>query len=193
MDFVLVGFGIGALLILAGRAVRSYGPRLRRQQLDPSNPFPEFVAGLTWRRTCRGAGLVTVLAGFVLCGLTLLLLASNASDRSGMVIIGLSCLAMPLGAGIWAVLFHHPEWRSAARRPSAAGRKPGGVEGRYDAALASWPAVRSTARRRSGKWPPARVAADASRPGGAPDRKAERDHQGMVAERSPEIVQPEPR
>lgn len=139
---MLLGFGVGALLILTGRAVRAYGPRYRRQQLDPGVPFATFASGLIWRRSCRGGGLVATLAGVFLCLLTLFLLFAGVSDRSGMVIVVFSLLGTLIAVGIWALLFSRPEWRRAERSPVVApveSRRDPAADPRFDAAAASWP------------------------------------------------------
>lgn len=153
MDFVLLGFGMGALLILAGRAVRTYGPRYRRRQLDHDAPFSIFSAGLAWRRACRGAGLIAALAGALLCVLTLFLLLAGFSDRSGMVVVLFILLALAIGAGIWAVLFVRPEWRSATRPPAVAHvRRDTAASTKRNSAVATWP-DRSTSAQSSGNGP----------------------------------------
>ncbi len=157
MDFVLLGFGVGALLILTGRAVRAYGPRYRRQQLDTAVPFATFSAGLTWRRICRGGGLVATFAGVFLCLLTLFLLVAGVSDRSGMVIVVFSLLGTLIAVGIWALLFSRPEWRRAERSPVVApveSRRDPAAGARFDAA-ASWPVAAAATDDDSGSRPAA--------------------------------------
>ncbi|HEV2107165.1 MAG TPA: hypothetical protein VGR16_02790 [Thermomicrobiales bacterium] len=156
MDFVLLGFGIGALLILCGRAVRTYGPRAKRKDPESSVAFPVFVDAVRWGRVCRGSGLVMVCAGAFLCAITVVLLLASASDRLGMVIVALSVLAILLAAGTWAALFAHPEWRRSERVPRWP--LPHGVPAeplpvahgdearrlRSEAALAAWPEPRAS-------------------------------------------------
>ncbi len=154
VDFVLLGFGIGALLILCGRVVRTYGPRVKRKDLEPSAGLPVFADAVRWGRVCRGSGLVMACAGTFLCAMTVILLLASASDRSGMVIISLSVLAILLAGGTWAALFAHPEWRRlerASRRPLPHGAiaEPVPVAHRdearrlrSEATLAAWPEPR---------------------------------------------------
>ena len=192
MDFVLLGFGTGALLILAGRGIRAYGPRFRGQQRDPDAPFREFAASNTWRRYCRGIGLVASLGGLFLCALTLLLLLANVSDRAGMVVLTLSLLALLIAAGIWAALFTHPAWRSRERTSIVAPsrRRQAPASGATsDVAAASWTALDQPVEETNGREPdpvaegPSRTTGEAERtwPDHHPFRRDER-------ERSPEAA-----
>lgn len=142
LDFVLLGFGTGALLVLIGRMLRVYGPRYRRRQLKPTVPFSTFAAALVWRRWCRAGGLVSSIAGAFLLLLTFLLLLANVADNMGMVVVGFSLLSILIGGAIWAALFVHPEWRTAERRSRPSIRELRDVaitSDSYDAAIAAWP------------------------------------------------------
>lgn len=203
MDFVLLGFGLGALLVLLGRAVRTYGPWIKRKNRVPSTPRPAFAAALRWGRVCRASGLLITLTGIFLCCITVILLLLDASDWTGMVVLSLSLVAAVLLSGVWAALFAHPEWRRMQRSPrrdvprqaistlSPSRSEEHAQSSVSETALAAWPAPSS---RREGI-PPSNVTTEETderpEPAAPDDRGSGNSHAA-----SPEVASdhsPEPR
>lgn len=105
MDFVVVGFGLGALMIVLGFAIRDVGPLLRR----PTGALsPEVLAALRRRYAgfCRAVGNIAAVAGGVTVVLTLLALLAGVSDGVGWIVVLLAALLSIGGAalGIAAVV-----------------------------------------------------------------------------------------
>lgn len=126
MDFVVLGFGIGALAVLVGLGIRDLGPMLRRVPRGERSdlPWSEVARRIGWGRACRAAGLVVTLSGAALCLLTLLVLIAGAGDGFGMgAVLGALAIALVVG-GIWAALFVRP-----ANPGRAGGGRLSGLEG----------------------------------------------------------------
>ena len=135
MDFVVLGFGVGALLVLVGLGVRDLGPMLRRLPRPglADLPWSEVARRVAWGRACRAAGLVVTLAGAALCLVTLLVLVAGAGDGLGMgLVLGMLATTVLVSAG-WALLFVRqvqPERARTGRLAGAVrdlGRRPVGA------------------------------------------------------------------
>jgi hypothetical protein len=142
LDFVVLGFGLGALAVLIGLGVRDLGPLLRRVRRDADLAWSEVARRVAWGRACRALGLLAALGGAAVCSLTLLALMFGASDGTGMTLVVLTLLVVALLLGTWFLL---------DRRRGATGGALGAV-GRLGATFG---ALR---RRPLGAGPPARPA-----------------------------------
>lgn len=98
MDFVVAGFGLGAVLMLVGFAVRDLGPLRYRAQQDDA------VARRLWSDLCRRVGAMIVTGGFATCLVTLVLLLAGVGDKTGaLLVIAVSALAV-VGSGVGSML-----------------------------------------------------------------------------------------
>lgn len=115
MDFVVVGFGLGALAVVLGLALRDLGPRLRPVHRNAPLPWAEIGRRLAWARICRSAGLVGAFAGGGILAFTLAGLVGRAGDRTGNLLLLLAGLFAAVGIAAWAGAY---AWRRAhPRRP----------------------------------------------------------------------------
>jgi hypothetical protein len=95
VDFVVAGFGLGAVAVLIGFAVMDLGPLLRRSQGKDS---PSFVA---WIGLCREIGNALVLGGVAVCLSTLIALAAGLSDANGTrLVLGVGLVALLAAVGL---------------------------------------------------------------------------------------------
>ncbi len=105
VDFVVLGFGIGALAVLLGLALRNLGPWPRRIRQGQVLRWSEVTRRLAWGRACRAAGLVLAIAGGFLCFATLAALIARANDRTGaLIVLFASALALLASVG-WALVY----------------------------------------------------------------------------------------
>ena len=144
MDFVVLGFGLGALIVLVGLGLRDLGPWLRRVPRPGRDmlQWSEVGRRVAWGRACRAGGLVLTLGGASVCLATLLLLIAGAGDDFGMSVV-VACLLLALVAlGGWAALF--------ARR-SGDGRQVHARAGGGRADVRQRPGAGGTERGRSGR------------------------------------------
>jgi hypothetical protein len=98
VDFVVAGFGLGAVLMLIGFAVRDFGPlRHRANGEDESVSRP-------WAVLCGNVGTALVAAGLMVCLVTLVLLVVGAGDNTGArLVVAVAAVAL-IGSGVWSVL-----------------------------------------------------------------------------------------
>jgi hypothetical protein len=95
VDFVVAGFGLGAVAVLIGFAVMDLGPLLRRSQGKDS---PSSVA---WIGLCREIGNALVLGGVAVCLSTLVALAAGLSDANGTrLVLGVGLVALLVAVGL---------------------------------------------------------------------------------------------
>jgi hypothetical protein len=136
VDFVVVGFGIGALGVVLGFLVRDVGPWLRRVPRGGGLGRGDVARRVAWARACRAGGSVLALAGGAVCAVALLALLGGAGDRAGLVAVlvalGLALLAMLAWAGAYVRRNPRPR-RAAPRAPESTWPAP-------PAAATGWPA-----------------------------------------------------
>jgi len=87
VDFVVVGFGFGALSVLLGFLLRDLVPWWFR--MSGSRPMPEPVVRrrVAHGRAGRAGGAVLATAGALLALITLVTLLLNARDRTGLEVV----------------------------------------------------------------------------------------------------------
>jgi hypothetical protein len=98
VDFVVAGFGLGAVLMLVGFAVRDVGPLRNRSRQDDD------VSVWQWTELFRIVGTMIVSGGFAVCLVTLLLLAAGVSDATGALLVAVVAAAAVIGSGVGSVL-----------------------------------------------------------------------------------------
>ena len=97
MDFVVAGFGLGAVMMLLGFAVRDLGP-LRYRGSEGDGPVRR-----QWSALCRTVGNSIVGGGFAICLVTLVLLAADAGDDLGARMVASASAIAVIGSGVWTV------------------------------------------------------------------------------------------
>jgi hypothetical protein len=109
VDFVVVGFGLGALVLLIGLAVRDLAPRLSRQsasenpvQPDASPADPRHFAlaknaPAVWGRACHSLGQVIMIGGGAIVVATVIGIVGQFTDESGARLV-LAAALLALGA-----------------------------------------------------------------------------------------------
>lgn len=135
MDFVVVGFGLGALSVLLGFALRDLGPRRRAIPPDATLPVAEVTRRVAWGRACRAGGGILALAGTLVWLVTFAALVGQAGDELGDLLVLTSCVvALALIAGwffAYRRLAQHPfSWFLTRRRSRSAGRARRGAHHR---------------------------------------------------------------
>lgn len=102
MDFVVVGFGLGAVMMLAGFALRDLGPWLFGSNVS-ANSLPEFETVKTTIRkqtlSSIGAGIATAGTGLAL--VTFAALMARTEDDLGTIVVGMSLALAAVGVGAW--------------------------------------------------------------------------------------------
>ncbi len=148
MDFVVLGFGVGALAVLLGLAARDLGPMVRRVPRDGSIPWSIVAERVTWGRACRAGGLVIALAGATLCVTTGAALLARASDGTGMLVVLGGVVVVLIAIAAWAIRYR----MSPTEQPERAARNPRSKEktrsSRSERADRSTRSAASGARRR---------------------------------------------
>jgi len=117
VDFVVVGLGVGAFVVLLGLTIRGAGSRWRPRRADPLLPGAEVGRRLAIGRACRAGGLVSCIAGTGILLVTVTALLLSLSDRAGAVVVMVAVSAAVLGGVGWAILYahrYHPRPRSGA-------------------------------------------------------------------------------
>lgn len=145
MDFVVVGFGFGALGVVLGFSLRDLGPWLRRIPRERELSGDESARRVAWGRACRAAGAAIAIAGGAVWLVAVVALLAGTSDRDGLLLVmGALALAV-LGLVIWGASYvrrYHP--RSPRPRPTPrAARAASASSG--DERRAAWPAWSSSA------------------------------------------------
>jgi hypothetical protein len=115
VDFVVAGFGLGAVMMLIGFAVRDLGPlRYRGSEGDG-------IVRRQWGHLCRTVGNAIVAGGFAVCLVTLVLLFADADDDFGArMVASVSAIAV-IGSGVWTVFAVRRFAEATAGLPSALG------------------------------------------------------------------------
>ncbi|HET7095382.1 MAG TPA: hypothetical protein VFI22_17965 [Thermomicrobiales bacterium] len=99
MDFVVVGFGIGSICILAGLVLRDapgWWDRLPRRR-------PTTEGDANTARLCRAFGNVILVAGIALSMVTLAALFSGFSDSAGALLVASAVTIIAIGLVGWAI------------------------------------------------------------------------------------------
>ena len=107
MDFVVVGFGLGALGVLLGLALRDAALWRWRVRPDRQLPATELVRRVAIGRACRAGGRVLAVGGGSACLATLLGLLLRLSDRAGAALVLALLLLVTAGAIAWSALYAH--------------------------------------------------------------------------------------
>jgi len=118
VDFVVVGFGLGALGVLLGLLLREAGAWWWRVQTHVWRPAADVAERVAYARACRAGGRILAMGGAVACGLTLIALLAGLSDRAGASVVVGSLTAIGFAIGAWAFTYahrYHP--RPARARP----------------------------------------------------------------------------
>ncbi len=121
MDFVVVGFGLGALGLLLGLLLREAGAWWWRVRTNLERPAAEVVQRIAYSRACRAGGRMLTIGGAAACGMTLLALLAGLSDRAGASVVVGSLTVIGFAIGAWAIAYahrYHP--RPARPRPRRA-------------------------------------------------------------------------
>jgi len=120
VDFVVVGFGLGALAVLLGLALRDRGPWFWRVSPWRELASPLLVQRVAWGRGCRAGGLVLALAGGAVLLVTVVALLAGADDRPGLLLVAGTITLAAAGVLAWLLAylrFAHPDLWSP-RRPA---------------------------------------------------------------------------
>jgi hypothetical protein len=128
VDFVVVGFGLGALAVLLGLLLRDIGPRRLRVRPGLVLAASEVVRRVAWGRGCRAAGRTLALAGAALWLVPVVALVAGLSDRIGAILVLAVLVLATGGVGAWAVAYahrYHP--RPVRRRPAGRATPPRGT------------------------------------------------------------------
>ncbi len=117
VDFVVLGFGLGALVVLLGLALRNLGPWARRIRQGQVLPWSEVSRRVTWGRACRAAGLVVAIAGGFVFSMTLVALVGRVSDATGALVVLFASAAALLACVGWALVYARRQARLAPVLP----------------------------------------------------------------------------
>jgi hypothetical protein len=103
VDFVVFGFGVSALLMLGGFALRDLGPWLFGSAADPLD-LPEFEdAKATIRKqTLASIGTAVSVAGAGVALVTVAALFGKTTDEIGTIVVGMSLVLAAVGVGAWS-------------------------------------------------------------------------------------------
>ena len=102
VDFVVVGFGLGAIMMLVGFALRDLGPWLFGANVS-SQSLPEFemVKTTIRKQTLASIGTGIATAGTGLAIVTLAALLAKTEDELGTIVVGMSLALAAVGVGAW--------------------------------------------------------------------------------------------
>lgn len=98
VDFVVAGFGVGAILMILGFAVRDLGP-LRYRRVEHLT-----IVHDQWLAMCRSIGTVFVVGGLLVCLATLASLLVGVGDRVGSRLVMAFVAAAVIASGVWSVI-----------------------------------------------------------------------------------------
>ncbi len=102
MDFVVFGFGLGAILMLVGFALRDLGPWLFGSvRHDEALPEFEGVKSTIRKQTLSSIGNAISVAGAGVAAVTFSALLSKADDDLGAIVVGMSLVLAAVGVGAW--------------------------------------------------------------------------------------------
>jgi len=127
VDFVVVGFGFGALSVLLGFLLRDLVPWWFRVSGSRQMPEPVVRRRVAHARAGRAGGGVLATAGALLALVTLITLILNASDRTGLEVVFAALAVALLAILAWAFTYvqrFHSRPRSY-RAQTPARRRPG--------------------------------------------------------------------
>lgn len=122
MDFVVAGFGLGAVIILLGFLICDLGPLWRRlRRAGPGGSHQR-----DWQGLCREVGASFIGGGIALCAITLVPLLLGVSDAAGARIVLATSVLVLAVAGVragqsvrryrqWGASL--PAWTPAAAQP----------------------------------------------------------------------------
>ncbi|MCC6705142.1 MAG: hypothetical protein IT334_09710 [Thermomicrobiales bacterium] len=102
MDFVVVGLGLGALMMLAGFGLRDLGPWLFGSNAsDRTLPEFEAVKATIRKQTLASIGTAIATAGAGLAMVTSAALFAKTDDDIGTIVVGMSLALAAVGVGAW--------------------------------------------------------------------------------------------
>jgi len=107
VDFVIAGFGLGSLAVLAGILLADRGG-LRRPARDPES--------LARSARARGLGRVLAIGGGVLIALTVAGLLLPGGDRGGTVLVAAGIVGLALAAELFREQCVEPLFIDATRQ-----------------------------------------------------------------------------
>ena len=116
LDFVVLGFGLGALAVVIGLALGSIGTRRFKVRDDPERSWDSVAVAVDRGRTCRAIGRVLASAGGLVCVATLLLLVVGAGAAAGLRTVSVVLAVVTLRAAWWAVQFRRQRPAHAQQR-----------------------------------------------------------------------------
>jgi hypothetical protein len=103
VDFVVVGFGLGAIMMLAGFALRDLGPWLFGSNVsERSLPEFEMVKTTIRKQTLASIGTGIATAGTGLALVTFAALLARTEDELGTIVVGMSLALAAVGVGAWS-------------------------------------------------------------------------------------------
>jgi len=107
VDFVVVGFGLGALAVLLGFALRDVGARWSRVRDGTVLPAGALARRVARGRACRAGGRALAVGGGAACGATLVALLAGVGDRTGATLV-LAVLLLAFAALlVWSFAYAH--------------------------------------------------------------------------------------
>jgi len=127
VDFVVVGFGVGALGVVLGLLARDIGPWFRRVPSGRALPGAELARRVAWGRRCRAGGAVVAIAGGAVCAATIVALLAGVGDGAGLAAVLLTLVGALLAVAGWAAAGAE-RWRELATpRPTRLAPPDGGA------------------------------------------------------------------
>jgi hypothetical protein len=122
VDYFVFGIGFGASLVLAGWALRQYGPGLRFRQADSGKNVlsaEEMLVRHDWARFCISLGGLLSIAGGLLLASTVVTLLIRPSDRTGAIVAIVLFGLVLLGVAIWIGIFLSQHQKLGFRRAAS--------------------------------------------------------------------------
>jgi len=122
VDYFVFGIGFGASLVLAGWALRQYGPGLRFRQANSGKDVlraAEMLVRHDWTRFCISLGGLLSIAGTLLLASTVITLLIRPSDRTGAIVSVILFGLVLLGVAIWIGVFLSQHQRLGFRRDTS--------------------------------------------------------------------------
>lgn len=103
MDFVVFGFGVGALLMLGGFGLRDLGPWLFGKTTDEF-ALPEFedAKATVRKQTLASIGNAVSAAGAGVALVTVAALFGKVTDEIGAIVVGMSLVLAAVGVSAWS-------------------------------------------------------------------------------------------
>lgn len=102
VDFAVVGFGVGALLVVVGFAIRDVGPVLGGAGRRTGGGDP--AAAIRWSDLCHRVSAVVMAAGGLIVAATLAATLIGVSDSAGAWTVGATSLVALIAAGGWLAM-----------------------------------------------------------------------------------------